>query len=304
MHRDAAEQHRQRAVLAGGLAGDGARERLGRAAALAREAGRQRVAADGGGELGEHAAHGAAAGLRGEPGVDLRVASDGEHRQPARSQPRVRAMGGDELLHTGDVALEYRVVAQQRRRYGRPADRLGQRRDALAAGRHRRHHRHAERIRQGLDIHRDPARLGLVGHVERHHHRHAEFGQQRGEVERAAQVLGVADLDQRAHVLIEQRAHGGALVVAARGQGEHARRVEQRGLAVEARGGARDLDRGARVIGHRDVGAGEAVEQHRLADVGVADEGQGAQHGSGGGGRRSGAVHELGCPKGGVSLER
>jgi hypothetical protein len=82
-------------------------------------------------------------------------------------------------------------------------------------------------------------RAGFVVHVQRQHHRHAELGQQRGEVERAAQVLGVADLDQAVRMFIEQRAHGGALVVAARGQGEHARGVEQRGLTVEA-GVARD----------------------------------------------------------------
>ena len=202
----------------------------------------------------------------------------------------MRAVGDDELLDAGDVALEHRVVAQQRRRHGGARQRVGERGDAFAAGRYRGDHRHTQRLGQRGAIHRDAARPGLVGHVERHHHRHAELRQQRGEVERAAQVLGVADLHQAARVLFEQGAHGGALVVAARGQGEYARGVEQRGLAVEARRGARHLDRGAGVVRHRDVGAGEAMEQHRLADVGMADEGQGAKRG--GGGKRRCAVHE------------
>ena len=45
---------------------------------------------------------------------------------------------------------------------------------------------------------------------------------------------------------------------------------------VEAGAGARDFDRGAGVVGDVDVGAGQAVEEHRLADVGVADEEDGA----------------------------
>ena len=51
--------------------------------------------------------------------------------------------------------------------------------------------------------------------------------------ERAAQVLGVADLHRKAQFLVEQGPHGGALVVAATRQGEHAR-VSSSDSAVEA----------------------------------------------------------------------
>jgi hypothetical protein len=75
-----------------------------------------------------------------------------------------------------------------------------------------------------------PAGGGFVVHVEGQHHRHAQFGQQGGQGQGAAQVLGVADLHQAARIFVEQGAHGGAFVVAARRQGQHARRVEQRPL--------------------------------------------------------------------------
>jgi hypothetical protein len=42
------------------------------------------------------------------------------------------------------------------------ASAVGERADAFAAGRHRGHHRHAERLGQRAGIHRDPARLGFV----------------------------------------------------------------------------------------------------------------------------------------------
>ena len=134
MHRGAPEQHRQRAVLACGLLGDGARERLGGAAAFAREARWQGVAAGWCGEFGERSPQLGAAGLGGEPVGDLLVAPDGEDGQAARRQARVRAVGEDELLDAGDVALEHRVVAQQRRGHGGARQRVGERRDPSPLG--------------------------------------------------------------------------------------------------------------------------------------------------------------------------
>jgi hypothetical protein len=51
-------------------------------------------------------------------------------------------------------------------------------------------------------------------------------------------VLGIADLDQHAAVFFEQGAQGDALVVAARRQGQYARRVEQMRGGIETRRGA------------------------------------------------------------------
>jgi len=227
MHGYPPQQHRQRAILAAGLLGDGAGQCLCRTTAFARQAGGQGVAANGGCQFGQRSAHGFAARMRAQPRVDLRITADGENGQSARGQPRVRAVGGDQVLDARNVAFEHRVVAQQWRRHRSPRQGFGQRPDTLAASGDGRHHGDAERLAQGSRVDRHAARLGFVGHVQRHHHRYAQFGQQRGEIERAAQVLGVADLDQRAHVLIEQCAHGGPLVVAARRQGEYPRGVEQ-----------------------------------------------------------------------------
>ena len=48
---------------------------------------------------------------------------------------------------------------------------------------------------------------------------------------------------------------------------------EQREGAVEAGAGAGDFNRGSGVVGDVDVGAGQAMEEYRFADIGVADEG-------------------------------
>ena len=123
-------------------------------------------------------------------------------------------------------------------------------------------------------------------HVEGQYQRCAEFGEQRGQGEGAAQVLGVSHLQQGAGGFIEQGPHGGAFVVAAGGQGQHAGRVEQGRIPVEAGAGTGDLDRGARVVGDVHIGAGQAVEQDRLADVGVSDQQEGA-------GDAQGSAHDL-----------
>ena len=80
-----------------------------------------------------------------------------------------------------------------------------------------------------------------------------------------------------------------ALVVAARRQGKHARRVEQRYFTIKAGAGAGHFDGGAGVVGNVNVSAGQAVKKYRFTDVGVADEqdgvgrrakcGQGSVHG-------------------------
>ncbi len=176
--------------------------------------------------------------------------------------------GGD----GGDVALEVLVVVEQAFRLSGLADGVDQLRDALAARCYRGQYRGAQFIGQFGDIDGNAARRGFVVHVQGEHHGHAEFGQQGAQGQRAAQVLGVADLYQAAYRFAEQGAHGGAFIIAARGQGEDARGVEQFGAGIEAGRGAGDFDRRAGVVRDIDVGAGQAVEENRFADIGVADE--------------------------------
>ena len=233
------------------------------------------------------------AGLRFQPGGDFGIAAEIEDGQPARRQVRVRSEPADSLVDAGDVGLAVGVVVQQRARPAGLAEAAGQLADAFAAGGDGGQHRDAEFLGKRRNVDGDTARRGFVVHVERQHHRHAEFGEQRGQGQRAAQVLGVADLDETARLLVEQGAHRRPFVVAARGQSKDARRVEQHRLAVEAGARARDLDGGAGVVGNIDVGAGQPVKEHRLADIGVADEEDGGVGGGGGG-------HDSGDPNCGV----
>ncbi len=262
----------QRAAARGAL-DDAGRQGIGGFAALAGEQRRQLVRGAVRGGLAQRLDfRELVAGVLFQPGGDFGIAAEIEDRQPARRQVRVRGKASDGLADAGDVGLAVGVVVQERVRPAGLTEAAGQFADAFAAGGDGGHDRDAEFLGKRRNVDGDPARRGLVVHVERQHHRHAEFGEQRGQGQRAAQVLGVADLDEAARLLVEQRAHGGAFVVAARGQGEYARRVEQHRLAVEAGAGARDFDGGAGVVGNVDVGAGQTVKEDRLADVGMANE--------------------------------
>ena len=273
VHHVLADALREQRAAARGALDDAGCQRFGGLAALAREQGRQ--AAAGSGTAG-FAQRGDLRKLLAcpllQPGGDLGVAAEIEDGQAAGGQPRVRRVPLDRLGDAADAGFDRRVVAQQRVRPAGVAEALGQFADAFAAGRDGSQHRDAEALGEGRDIDGDAARRGLVMHVQRQHHRHAEFGEQGGQRQRPAQVLGIADLDQAAAVLVEQGAHGGALVIAARGQREHARGVEQHRRAVEAGAGLGDLDGRPGIVGDIHVGAGQAVKKDRLADVRVADE--------------------------------
>ena len=186
--------------------------------------------------------------------------SEQQDGQAAGGQSRVRGACRDHGGDLTDDGLDLRVVAQHRRRVACVGEGVGQRCDAFAAGCDGCHYRYAECLGECRRIHRHAACAGLVRHVQRHHHRHAEFCEQGGEVQRAPQVLGVAHLHDQAQIFMQQCAHRGPLIVAARGQGEHPGGVEQGHLAVETGGRPGHLDRRAGVVGYVYVSAGQAME--------------------------------------------
>ena len=214
-----------------------------------------------------------------QPGLDLAVFAQIENGQAAGRETWMGPVFLDQRGNFGDGCFRRCIVVQERLDGLRVGEMTDQLRDTLAAGCDRRNDRNAERVGKAGGVDDDPTGAGLVVHVEREQAGHAEIRQQRGQGQGAAQVLGVADLDQGAQGLVQQCAQGGAFVVAARGQGEDSGRVDEFDGGIEARHGARHLDRGAGVVGNVDVCAGETVEQYGLADVRVADKGDGRRGG-------------------------
>ena len=94
------------------------------------------------------------------------------------------------------------------------------------------HHRHAELLRQPVDVDRDALPLGDVDHVQRDDDRHAQLQDLRRQVEIALQVGRIDDGDddvgpRLAGVVAEDDVDGDHLVGAARGQAVGAGQVDE-----------------------------------------------------------------------------
>ena len=207
-----------------------------------------------------------------QPVLDLRVAREEQDREPACRERQPVEARGDALRGTGDRRLDSRRIGRVEPGDARRRHRLGQASHAFPQCRDRRHDVDAERLRKRRQVEPHPACRRFVAHVEREHQRQPGLRERQRDRQAAPQVLGVGDLHQRPRVLAEQRAHRGALVGAARRKRQHAGGVEQRRPALETQRRARDLDRRAGVVGDIGVGAGEPMEDHRLADVRRPDE--------------------------------
>ncbi len=144
---------------------------------------------------------------------------------------------------------------------------------ALPAGGHRAGDGDAEGIGQAGAVGGETERTGLVHHVEGQGLGHAHFGELHGEVQGAAQVLGVAHLQDGLELVAEQDAGGDGFVLAAGWEGDDAGRVDDHRVGDFASCPLGDLHRGAGVVGHDDILPGEMVKEDRLANVGVADQG-------------------------------
>ncbi len=136
-------------------------------------------------------------------------------------------------------------------------------------------HRQAEGLRKRMGIDAQRLAPGLVDQVQGDHDARAEVDELQDEVQVARQVGGVDDRNDDVGAPVEQ-ARAGRPTGLRRPDRERTCRAGRRaGPPAHPSLPRRDVeaDRHAGVVGGLDGGAGEAVEEGRLADVGVAGEG-------------------------------
>jgi len=133
--------------------------------------------------------------------------------------------------------------------------------------------RNAEPRRETGCVDLDAAGLAIVDHVQVEDHGDAELGQLQGQEEGAPQVLGITDLDDRIRPRGQDHVPGDFLVLGLGHQAVHARCIDDLiGLTVDPQMAARDFHRGAGVVGDDRILAGDLAEDHRFADIGIADK--------------------------------
>ncbi len=145
--------------------------------------------------------------------------------------------------------------------------------DAHAHGGNGRVDRNAEPRCETGCVDLDAAGLAIVDHVEVEDHGDAELGQLQGQEQGAPQVFGITDLNDRIRPRSQDHVPGDFLVLRLRHQAVHARGIDDLiGLTVDPQMAARDFHRGAGVVGDDRVLAGDLAEDHRFADIGIADK--------------------------------
>ena len=147
--------------------------------------------------------------------------------------------------------------------------------DAFVFGRRNRHHRDAQQFLQPVD--QDGPAIGahFVHHVERQHHRDAQLHQLHGQIEVALDVGGIHNVNDAAGFLLQQKVAGDKLLARIGRQRIDTRQVGDCGFVVAADHAVLAVDRHAREVADMLVGAGQLVEQRRLAAVLVARKGKG-----------------------------
>ena len=140
-----------------------------------------------------------------------------------------------------------------------------------------RHHRHAQHALHGVDVHGAAVSGQLVHHVQRHDHRHVHLQQLHRQIQIALDVGRVHDIDDRLRLCLQHEFARDQLLAGIGRHGIDPRQIGDGGVLLTADGAVLAIDGHAREIAHMLVGAGQLVEQCRLAAVLVAHEGEGQQ---------------------------
>jgi hypothetical protein len=212
------------------------------------------------------------------------VALDDPGREPARRVAAGLGHGRQARQQGGDGGLDGAVVADLHRRdrqavHG-PQQFTLEVFDALTAGRGHWHHGAAQACREPLGVDQQALVPGYVHHVQGHHQGAPHLDQLGGQVEVALQVGRIQDVQDQVRLAGMDEVPGDAFVqghllvghVQGVGPGQ-VHQVEVAALEAVAPGLA--LHRHAGPIAHPLLGAGQGIEQGRLAAVGVAHHADG-----------------------------
>jgi hypothetical protein len=138
-------------------------------------------------------------------------------------------------------------------------------------------HRATELARQGLGVHHHSLALGDVHHVQNDQQRYPHFGELAGQVQVALEVRSIDDVDDEIR-LVGMHVVARHLFVQRDLAVHHVERVGARQVddfetaVAEAELAALALDGDAGPVADTLPGAGEGVEQGRLATVGIAHQ--------------------------------
>ena len=128
----------------------------------------------------------------------------------------------------------------------------------------------AELLRQLADVDLVAALAHDVHHVHGHDHRDAQFGQLRGQVQVALEVRAVHDVEDGVRTLVDQIVAGDDLFERVRAERVDAGKVHDDNVVMLFQAAFLFLDRDARPVAHKLIGAGQRIEQRRFAAVRVA----------------------------------
>ena len=145
---------------------------------------------------------------------------------------------------------------------------------AFVAGGGDGHHRHAQTLRQGLDIHAAAVACQLIHEVQSQHRGYAQLQQLQGEVEIALDVGGVHDVDDAVGVTVHQKIVGNHLFTGIRAQRIDAGQIHHLAVLLAPHLAHLLVHRDAGKIAHVLIGPGELVEQGGLAAVLITDQRQ------------------------------
>ena len=128
----------------------------------------------------------------------------------------------------------------------------------------------AELLRQLADVDLVAALAHDVHHVHGHDHRDAQLGQLRGQVQVALEVRAVHDVEDGVRALVDQIVAGDDLFERVRAERVDAGKVHDDNVVMLFQAAFLFLDRDARPVAHKLIGAGQRIEQRCLAAVRVA----------------------------------
>ena len=127
----------------------------------------------------------------------------------------------------------------------------------------------AELLRELVDIDLVAALAHDVHHVHGHDHRDAQLGQLCGEVEVALKVRAVDDVEDGVRPLVDQVVAGDDLLQRVGAERVNAGKVHDDDVVMLFQPAFLFLDRDARPVANKLIGAGQRIEQRRLAAVRV-----------------------------------
>ena len=143
---------------------------------------------------------------------------------------------------------------------------------ALVLGSGNGNDRNAQHRLHLIDAHRAAVAAHFVHHIQCQHHRGIQLHELHGQVQVALDVGGIHDVDDAGGLFADDELPGDDLLAGIGGHGVDARQVGDLRLRVAFDGTAFAIHRHAREIAHMLVGAGELIEQGRLAAVLVSGQ--------------------------------